>query len=134
MDSQKANDTQTSDCSNKWKSKIKKVEEGHFHNLKVDASGNITGKFEGKDIISGRCEEPSGGEHRMTLKRDDDKNNYEYSGVITDLGSGNFECKGTRTTSPKAKSLEEEKSRDDKDKDKDKDTDPEEWIAEKIIT
>lgn len=127
--------TTSSPCSGNWKSKVAGKDDKEFHHLKVDSSGNITGKHDGKEIISGRCDK-QGNRHRITLKREDDKNVYEYSGLITDEGTDNFSIlpgDGKRTPTPKAKPLEE-KSRDDKTKDKDKFTDPEEWVAEKTGT
>jgi hypothetical protein len=130
MDAPEADATKKSDCEDKWKSKIKGTHEGFFHNLKVDADGNITGKFEGKDIIGGKCVEPVGGEHTMTLTRDDVDFTYEYSGVITPLSATDFECKGSRTSTPKHKPRSEEYE-EDKARGKEKLADPEEWIAEK---
>lgn len=122
-----AND-KDSDCGGKWKSKIKGSEEGHFHDLKVDASGNITGKFEGKEIISGHCDET--GSHRITLKREDANNTYDYSGKISPEGGNIFTAKGTRTTTSKAKHAAARAAYGETS-DKEKLTDPEEWVAEK---
>lgn len=127
----------TSDCEGEWKSKIKGVDEGRFYDLKVDGSGNITGKFEdlslkSKEIISGSCKK-EGETHRLTLSRDDDDNTYDYTGLITDEGGGIFTVRpgdGTRSTSPKPRPLganyEEEKTDGKAPFDA-----PEDWVAEK---
>ncbi|HEX8290655.1 MAG TPA: hypothetical protein VF570_02790 [Pyrinomonadaceae bacterium] len=132
MGSRNATARPKSDCEGEWKSKINGVREGRFHQLTFDSSGNlVTGKFEGKDIISGTCR-GEGATHRLTLTRGDDNNTYVYTGLIKVLDVDIFEIRnGTRTTTPRVKPADAKPRGKDKDKDKDKFVEPEEWSAEK---
>lgn len=136
MKSQKANMTTDFQCGGEWKSKVKPAggsyKDDKSFDLKVDSSGNITGKHDCKEIISGTCSRLASGKHRMEIRREDDDNFYDYDGVITDFGADVYkilEGDGKRKITPKPKTLTGE-SRESKSSGKNLLAD-DEWVAEK---
>lgn len=129
--------TQPFQCGKTWQSEVAGEDDGLFVDLKVGPSGTLFGHHKPKDdpthkpIKHGECARPNGGKQVMKIHREDDDNEYEYSGVITHLGGDKYRAEGTRKTIPKLREGEEAAD-DEKSKDKRKRTE-EEWIATRPV-
>lgn len=103
--------TQAFQCGGSWRSelgpKANRRPDGVFVDLVADGSGNLSGNHSPrphseKKIKGGRCERPGGGgKQRITIQREDEENEYEYRGEITDLLGGKFEANGRCIITPK---------------------------------
>jgi hypothetical protein len=126
--------TQDYQCGGTWDSKVAGADDGQFLDLVVGPSGTLSGRHKPKKnspnhkpIKHGRCERPAGDKQHIKIHREDDDNEYEYSGKITHLGADKYRAEGTRKTIPKLREGEEAGD-DEKSKDKRKLTE-EQWIA-----
>jgi hypothetical protein len=106
--------TQAFQCGGTWGSELDGRDDGQFVNLVVNGSGNLSGRHKPatgseKNIKGGKCEQPDGGEkQRISIQREDDENEYHYSGYITDLGGNRFRADGKCRTTRKRRDGDEE--------------------------